>query len=78
MFCIKRKPKQTILRRQMVIYMGIILILFTIFGSGISFIYTRHYMSEQEQQLILQGERFKESLTNLYYNGDIDASNLSF
>ncbi|MCJ7855240.1 HAMP domain-containing histidine kinase [Lachnospiraceae bacterium NSJ-143] len=70
--------KHTILKKQMFLYMSIILILFGIFGSGISFIYTRHYMNEQEQQLILQGERFKESLSNLYYSGDIDASSLNF
>lgn len=61
----RTKPvKQTILKKQMTIYMSIILVLFGVFGSGISFIYTRHYMYEQEQQLIVQGERFKESLSN--------------
>ncbi len=75
----RTKPvKQTILKKQMTIYMSIILVLFGVFGSGISFIYTRHYMYEQEQQLIVQGERFKESLSNLYHSGDIDTSSLNF
>ena len=66
MFKRTKPAKQTILKKQMTIYMSIILVLFGVFGSGISFIYTRHYMYEQEQQLIVQGERFKESLSNLY------------
>ncbi len=70
--------KYTILKKQMFLYMSIIMILFGIFGSGISVIYTRHYMSEQEKQLILQGERFKESIVSLYYSGDIDTSSLGF
>lgn len=78
MFKRTKPAKQTILKKQMTIYMSIILVLFGVFGSGISFIYTRHYMYEQEQQLIVQGERFKESLSNLYHSGDIDTSSLNF
>lgn len=58
--------------------MGILLISFGFFGAGISFVYTRQYTNEQEQQLILQGERFKESMTSLYYTGAVDMSRMSF
>lgn len=58
--------------------MGILLISFGFFGAGISFVYTRQYMNEQEQQLILQGERFKESMSSLYFTGVVDMSRMSF
>lgn len=58
--------------------MGILLISFGFFGAGISFIYTRQFMKEQEQQLILQGERFKESVSSLYFTGVVDMSRMSF
>ncbi|MGE4214358.1 MAG: sensor histidine kinase [Anaerotignaceae bacterium] len=68
----------TIFKKQMLLYMGILLISFGFFGAGISFVYTRQYTNEQEQQLILQGERFKESMTSLYYTGAVDMSRMSF
>lgn len=68
----------TILKKQMLLYMGILLISFGFFGAGISFIYTRQFMNEQEQQLILQGERFKESMSSLYFTGVVDMSRMSF
>ena len=58
--------------------MGILLISFGFFGAGISFVYTRQFMNEQEQQLILQGERFKESVSSLYFTGVVDMSRMSF
>lgn len=68
----------TIFKKQMLLYMGILLISFGFFGAGISFIYTRQFMNEQEQQLILQGERFKESVSSLYFTGVVDMSRMSF
>lgn len=68
----------TIFKKQMLLYMGILLVSFGFFGAGISFVYTRQYMNEQEQQLILQGERFKESMTSLYFTGVVDMSRMSF
>lgn len=68
----------TIFKKQMLLYMGILLISFGFFGAGISFIYTRQFMNEQEQQLILQCERFKESVSSLYFTGVVDMSRMSF
>ena len=58
--------------------MGILFISFSVFGTGFSIVYTTQYMNEQEQQLILQGERFKESMTSLYFTGDVDTSRINF
>lgn len=58
--------------------MGILFISFSVFGTGISLIYAKQYMDEQEQQLILQGERFKESMTSLYFTGAVDMSRVNF
>ncbi|MDD3569692.1 MAG: HAMP domain-containing sensor histidine kinase [Lachnospiraceae bacterium] len=68
----------TIFKKQMLLYMGILLISFGFFGAGISVIYTRQFMNEQEQQLILQCERFKESVSSLYFTGVVDMSRMSF
>ena len=53
---------KTIFQKQMILYMGILFALFGFFGAGISIVYTNQYIKEQEQQLIVQGERFKESM----------------
>jgi len=62
----------------MVLYMSILFLSFGIFGAGISALYTRQYMKEQEQQLILQGERFRESVISLYFTGNVDMSRMTF
>lgn len=69
---------KTIFKKQMILYMGILFISLFIFGTGVYTLYTRQYMKEQEQQLILQGERFKESMTALYFSGAVDMSRLDF
>jgi len=74
----KNKSNRTIIQKQLGMYMGIVSLLFMILISGLSLIYTSHYMNEQEQQLILQGERVNESINNLYRNGDINTSSLDF
>ncbi|MGL4791045.1 MAG: HAMP domain-containing protein, partial [Anaerotignaceae bacterium] len=70
--------KKTIFKTQMFIYMGILLISFGIFGVAISYYYTQLNMKEQERTLILQGERFKESMSSLYYTGAMDVARMGF
>jgi len=69
---------RTIFKTQMILYMGILFLSFGIFGAGVSAIYTNQYVKEQEKQLILQGERFKESMSGLHYMGNFDISRMSF
>ena len=69
---------KTIFQKQMILYMGILFALFGFFGAGISIVYTNQYIKEQEQQLIVQGERFKESMNSLYLTGVFDTSRMSF
>ena len=69
---------RTIFQKQIILYMGILLAFFGFFWAGISIVYTNQYMKEQEQQLIVQGERFQESITSLYMTGLFDTSRMSF
>ena len=70
--------RKTIFKKQMVLYMSILFISLFVFGTGAYTIYTNQYMKEQEKQLILQGERFKESMIALYLSGAVDMSRLDF
>ncbi|MCI8341819.1 MAG: HAMP domain-containing histidine kinase [Firmicutes bacterium] len=69
---------KSIFAKQALLYMGILFVSFSVFGTGFSIVYTRQYMDDQQKQLILQGERFKESMTNLYFTGDVDLSRINF
>ena len=49
-----------------------------LFRAQLVHIYAQRYVNEQEQQFILQGERFKESMNSLYYTGVVDTSRVNF
>jgi signal transduction histidine kinase len=70
--------KFPILKKFMCLYLGIIVILFAIFGAGISIIYSKYFIKDQEEQLVLQGERFNETINSLYRTGIIDSSKIDF
>jgi len=73
-----KDKKFPILRKLMCLYLGILIILFGIFGVGISIIYSKYFIKDQEDQLVLQGERFNETLNSLYTTGIIDSSRMDF
>ncbi len=70
--------KKSLVKKQMFLYLGILLITFGAFGFGVATVYTKNYMEEQEEQFILQGERFKESMNTLYFTGVVDTSRVNF
>lgn len=68
--------KDSIVRKQMLLYMSTITILVTLLGGAITFVYTRHYMHEKQQELITQGGKIAEAFTKGYRTGNL--SNLSY
>ena len=41
--------KKSLVKKQMLLYLGILLITFGAFGFGVATVYTKNYMEEQEQ-----------------------------
>ena len=72
------KKRRSLVKKQMILYFGVLIFTFACFGLSLVHIYAQRYVNEQEQQFILQGERFKESMNSLYYTGVVDTSRVNF
>lgn len=63
--------KDSIVRKQMLLYMSTIGILIMLLCGALAVIYTNHYMSEKEEDLIRQGEKIAAAYTEAYRTGDL-------
>lgn len=68
--------KDSIVRKQMLLYMTTIGILIMILVGSLAVIYTNHYMNEKEEELISQGEKISNAFSKAYSTGDL--GNLSY
>ncbi len=68
--------KGSIVRRQMLLYIGTIVVCVLILGVILSVVYTQHYMKEKRNELIQQGGKISVAFTNAYRTGNL--SNLSY
>jgi len=70
--------RKSLVRKQMLLYFWVIMLTFSCFALGLGTVYTNKAMEEQEQQFIIQGERFNESMNSLYYAGVVDMNRVTF
>lgn len=68
--------RDSIVRKQMLLYMTTIGILIMILCGTLALIYTNHYMSEKEEELTQQGEKISAAYMQAYHTGDL--SGLSY
>lgn len=68
--------KKSIVKKQMMLYLGTIAICVLILSMALSVIYTRHYMNEKRSELIIQGQKIAAAITKAYRTGSL--SNLSY
>ena len=68
--------KDSIVRKQMLLYMSTIAVCVMLVGGALALVYTTHYMNEKKDELILQGEKIAEAFSKGYRTGNL--SNLSY
>lgn len=68
--------KDSIVRKQMLLYMTTLALFVMLLGGALGFVYTRHYMNEKRDELITQGEKIAEAYTKGYRTGNLN--NLSY
>lgn len=68
--------KDSIVRKQMLLYMSTIAVCVMLVGCALTLVYTTHYMNEKKDELILQGEKIAEAFSKGYRTGNL--SNLSY
>ena len=68
--------KDSIVRKQMLLYMSTIAVCVMLVGCALALVYTTHYMNEKKDELVLQGEKIAEAFSKGYRTGNL--SNLSY
>lgn len=68
--------KDSIVRKQMLLYMSTIAVCVMLVGGALALVYTTHYMNEKKDELIQQGEKIAEAFSKGYRTGNL--SNLSY
>lgn len=68
--------KDSIVRKQMLLYMSTIAICISLMGGALTVVYTNHYMNEKKEELIIQGEKIAGAFAKGYRTGNL--SNLSY
>ena len=68
--------KDSIVRKQMLLYMTTIGILILLLCGALAVIYTNHYMGEKKEELIGQGEKIATAYSKAYRTGNL-GGNLS-
>ena len=67
---------KSIFTKQLLLYMGTLLMSFVLVGLTLSVVYTQYYMNEAEEEHINQGKKISKEYKKAYYTGDL--SNLSY
>ena len=68
--------KDSIVRKQMLLYMTTIGVLILLLCGTLAVIYTNHYMGEKKEELTSQGEKIAAAYSEAYRTGDL--SELSY
>ena len=68
--------KDSIVRKQMLLYMTTIGVMILLLCGTLAVIYTKHYMGEKNEDLIRQGEKISAAYSEAYRTGDL--SDLSY
>lgn len=68
--------KDSIVRKQMLLYMTTIAVCISLMGGALTLVYTSHYMNEKKEELITQGEKISAAFSKGYRTGNL--SNLSY
>ncbi len=67
---------KSIFTKQLLLYMGTLLVSFVLVGLTLSVVYTQYYMNKVEEELITQGKKISKEYKKAYYTGNL--SNLSY
>ncbi len=68
--------KDSIVRKQMLIYMTTIAVCISLMGGALTLVYTTHYMNEKREELVTQGEKIATAFSKGYRTGNLN--NLSY
>ncbi|WP_313530202.1 sensor histidine kinase [Anaerotignum sp.] len=68
--------KESIVKKQMLQYIGTIVVCVLVLGGILSVVYTQHYMKEKRDELIQQGRKVAVAFGNAYRTGNLN--NLSY
>lgn len=68
--------KESLVKKQMVLYIGTVAVCVMILGAMLSMVYTQHYMKEKREDLIQQGAKIAVAFSNGYRTGNLN--NLSY
>lgn len=68
--------KESIVKKQMLQYIGTIVICVLVLGGILSVVYAQHYMKEKQDELIQQGRKVSVAFSNAYRTGNLN--NLSY
>ena len=66
----------SIVRKQMMLYMATIAIFVAVVCGALTILYTKHYMAEKREELIQQGEKIAQAYKKGYRTGNL--SELSY
>lgn len=68
--------KDSIVRKQMLLYMTTIAVCISLMGGALTLVYTTHYMNEKREELVTQGEKIATAFSKGYRTGNLN--NLSY
>ncbi len=68
--------KDSIVRKQMLLYMTTIAVCISLMGGALTLVYTNHYMNEKREELVTQGEKIAAAFSKGYRTGNLN--NLSY
>lgn len=68
--------KNSIVRKQMLLYMTTTAVCVWLMGMALTLVYTKHYMNEKREELIIQGEKIAAAFSKGYRTGNLN--NLSY
>ena len=68
--------KDSIVRKQMLLYMTTIAVCISLMGGALTLVYTTHYMNEKREELVTQGEKIAAAFSKGYRTGNLN--NLSY
>ncbi|MCI5679576.1 MAG: HAMP domain-containing histidine kinase [Bacteroidales bacterium] len=68
--------KDSIVRKQMLLYMTTIAVCISLMGGALTLVYTNHYMNEKREELVTQGGKIAAAFSKGYRTGNLN--NLSY
>lgn len=67
-----KMKKDSIVRKQMLLYMTTIAVCISLMGGALTLVYTNHYMNEKREELVTQGEKIAAAFSKGYRTGNLN------